>query len=153
MLTLTIKSSREQLRDMQESDPTPNFGSFGEPAWLTTDDEEIVRVRTPLVGDYNMWVNLTGGNRDLAKKLLIQDFPRGPLEGGSDENLKAYLGSKAPWLWAYIAFQYRAGIFNTLTFVVLIAIMAYIAFVYVPRDERSKKIGRYVPPIVLVRSA
>jgi len=124
---------------MQESDSTPDFRAYDEPAWLTTDDDEVARVRDPLVGDYNMWVNLAGGNREIARQLLIKDFPRGPLEGGSDENLRGYLGQRFPWLWAYIAFQYRAGIFNTITFLIMLAGLVYIALVYVPRDERNKQ--------------
>lgn len=135
---------------MQESESTPNYEySLGDPEWLRTDDEEVVKVRDALVGDYNMWVNLSGGNRFLAKQLLIKDFPRGPLEAGSDENLRGYLTGKFPWLWAYIAFQYRAGIFNTVTFLVMLAILVYIALVYVPRDER-KKTGSVPTPIVRV---
>lgn len=109
---------------------------YGDPAWLTSDDEQVVKARTGLVGDYNMWVQLSGGNRDLARQLLIKDYPRGPLEGGSDENLRTHLGSRFPWLWAYIAFQYRAGIFNTITFIIMLAGLIYIALVYVPRDQR-----------------
>lgn len=124
--------------------------SYSDPDWLTTDDEEVVRLRTPLVGDYNMWAQLSGGDRELAKQLLIKDFPRGPLAGGSDENLKAYLGQKFPWLWAYIAFQYRAGIFNTVTFLIMLAGLIYVALVYVPRDQRTKPTGQQLAPASLV---
>lgn len=124
--------------------------SYCDPDWLTTDDEEVVRLRTPLVGDYNMWAQLSGGDRELAKQLLIKDFPRGPLAGGSDENLKAHLGQKFPWLWAYIAFQYRAGIFNTVTFLVMLAGLVYVALVYVPRDQRTKPTGQHSVPTLLV---
>jgi hypothetical protein len=124
---------------MQESES--NRPSYGDPPWLTSDDDTVAKARAQLVGDYNMWVQLSGGDRELAKQILLKDFPRGPFEGGSDENLRAHLASRFPWLWAYTAFQYRAGIFNTITFIIMLAGLIYIALVYVPRDQRAKTTG------------
>lgn len=125
---------------MDEQRESPEYyalDSFGEPAWFTTSEPEIAKARDSLLGDYNMWVNLSGGSRDTAKQLFLKDYPRGPLGGLSDDSLRAHLADRFPWLWAYIAFQYRAGIFNTLTFLVMVAILVYIALVYVPRDQRQ----------------
>lgn len=134
----------------QNESEQPSFSYRADPAWLTTDDKQMVEARKGLVGDYNMWVQLSGGTRDLARQLLIKDYPQGPIEGGSDENLRAHLAGRFPWLWAYIAFQYRAGIFNTITFLVMIAILVYIALVYVPRDQRKKTSAAQGAPVAVV---
>ncbi len=130
-------SNPDQFEQFSEADtpppppPEPRFG----PPWLYDDDEVMVNAREQLLGDYNMWVQLAGGTRQKALELFVEDYPKGPLKAGEDTNLRSFLGKKFPWLFMYQAFEYRAGIFNTVTFVVMGAILAYIAFVYQPRPK------------------
>jgi len=88
-----------------------------------------------LLGDYNMWVQLAGGTRQDALDVFVQDYPKGPLKAGSDENLRAYLRQRFLWLPVYQAYEYRAGIFNALTFVVIAAGLGYMLLVYQPRPK------------------
>jgi len=105
------------------------------PTWLYVEDEAVANARDQLLGDYNMWVQLAGGSRQQALDLFIQDYPKGPLKAGDDTHLKGYLGQKFPWLLLYRSYEYRTGIFNTVTFVVLAGILGYIALVYQPKPK------------------
>ncbi|WP_218082783.1 hypothetical protein [Anthocerotibacter panamensis] len=129
------QNPQEGTETAQEAQPKPKKPEYIGPGWLYDDDEAVVNAREQLLGDYNMWVQLAGGTREQALQVFMKDYPNGPLKAGQDKNLRSYLSGKFPWLFFYRAYEYRAGIFNTATFVLIAALIGYVIFVYQPRPK------------------
>jgi hypothetical protein len=98
------------------------------PEWLSDTSEEMEQAREALLGDYNMWVQLAGGTRDDALQVFMKDYPGGPMQLGSDTKLREYLGARFPWAIAYRLYEYRTGIFNAVTFLIMFAGLGFLAW-------------------------
>lgn len=126
--------------DKQEVNPSPEkqgaerpetnnmWQSTETPEWLSDTSEEMEQAREALLGDYNMWVQLAGGTRDDALQVFMNDYPGGPMQIGSDTKLREYLGARFPWAIAYRLYEYRTGIFNGVTFIIMFAGLAFLAW-------------------------
>jgi hypothetical protein len=98
------------------------------PEWLYDTSEEMEQARDALLGDYNMWVQLAGGTRDDALQVFMTDYPGGPMAIGGDTKLREYLEARFPWAIAYRLFEYRTGIFNAITFLVMLVGLGFLAW-------------------------
>jgi len=140
----SIDNELDPMGDQDETNPAQEpsapqpmaWESVG-PSWLYDDDEIVVNAREQLLGDYNIWIQLSGGTRQTALDVFVQDYPNGPLKAGGDGNLRQYLGARFPWLPLYQIYGYRTGIFNTLTFVVIAAGLGFMLFVYQPKPKTT----------------
>jgi hypothetical protein len=119
-----------QSAEQPNVEPVENnmWRNSASPEWLSDTSEEMEQARDALLGDYNMWVQLAGGTRDDALQVFMTDYPGGPMEIGGDAKLRAYLEARFPWAIAYRLFEYRTGIFNAITFIVMFAGLGFLAW-------------------------
>jgi hypothetical protein len=119
-----------QSTEQPNVEPVENnmWRSSASPEWLSDTSEEMEQARDALLGDYNMWVQLAGGTRDDALQVFMQDYPGGPMQIGGDAKLRTYLEARFPWAIAYRLFEYRTGIFNAITFIVMFAGLGFLAW-------------------------
>jgi hypothetical protein len=129
-MDINDKEVNQSTEQQNAERPVENdmWQSTASPEWLSDTSEEMEQARDALLGDYNMWVQLAGGTRDDALQVFMTDYPGGPMQIGSDTKLREYLEAHFPWAIAYRLFEYRTGIFNAVTFIVMFAGLGFLAW-------------------------
>jgi hypothetical protein len=129
-MDINDKEVNQSTEQQNAERPVENnmWQSSASPEWLNDTSEEMEQARDALLGDYNMWVQLAGGTRDDALQVFMKDYPGGPMQIGSDTKLREYLEARFPWAIAYRLFEYRTGIFNAVTFIIMFAGLGFLAW-------------------------